>query len=91
MYAALFAKARASNLTHPELYVCHSNAAAAYLALGLHADALRHATQCQQLAAASLRRRAAGWDSGAGARGAGAAERGQLGWPLAEQRGGGGG
>lgn len=55
-YNALFAKARAANLTHPELYVCHSNAAAAYLALGLHPEALKHANKCQQLAEASLRR-----------------------------------
>ena len=55
-YGALFAKARAANLTHPELYVCHSNASAAYLALGLHAEALQHANRCQQLAEASLRR-----------------------------------
>lgn len=69
-YGALFAKAQASNLTHPELYVCHSNAAAAYLGLGLHAEALRHANRCQALAQASLRRCARGRGRGQG-RGAG--------------------
>lgn len=66
-YGALFAKAQASNLTHPELYVCHSNAAAAYLGLGLHSEALRHANRCQELARASLRRCAGrGWARRAG-------------------------
>lgn len=55
-FGALFAKARQANLTHPELYVCHSNCAAAYLHLGLHSEALQHANKCQQLAQASLRR-----------------------------------
>ncbi|PSC69443.1 arginine methyltransferase [Micractinium conductrix] len=55
-YSALFVKAKRSNLTHPELYICHSNCSAAYLALGLHDEALHHAVRCQQLAMASLRR-----------------------------------
>lgn len=55
-YGALFAKARQSNLTHPELYICHSNCSAAYLHLGLYSEALQHANKCQQLAKASLRR-----------------------------------
>ncbi|KAL4424877.1 hypothetical protein ABPG77_002100 [Micractinium sp. CCAP 211/92] len=55
-YGALFAKARQSNLTHPELYICHSNCSAAYLHLGLFSEALQHANKCQQLAQASLRR-----------------------------------
>ncbi|KAL4451864.1 hypothetical protein ABPG75_007526 [Micractinium tetrahymenae] len=55
-YGALFAKARQSNLTHPELYICHSNCSAAYLHLGLFSEALQHANKCQQLARASLRR-----------------------------------
>lgn len=52
----LFAKARQSNLTHPELYICHSNCSAAYLHLGLYSEALQHANKSQQLAQASLRR-----------------------------------
>ena len=59
-YHILFAKAARQNLTHPELYVCHSNCAAAYLQLGLHEEALRQADACQRLAQASLRRWAAG-------------------------------
>ncbi len=55
-YLALFAKAQHANLTHPELYVCHSNCAAAYLKLGLFQEALRHANKCQTLAESSLRR-----------------------------------
>lgn len=55
-YLALFAKAQHANLTHPELYVCHSNCAAAYLKLGLFQEALRHANKCQTLAETSLRR-----------------------------------
>ena len=55
-YQALFSKAQASNLTHPELYTCHSNCAAAFLELRLFPEALRHADRCQQLAEASLRR-----------------------------------
>lgn len=56
VYQTLFAKARQSNLTHPELYICHSNCAAAYLALGLHSEALQQADKCQRMAEASLRR-----------------------------------
>lgn len=63
-YGALFAKARQSNLTHPELYICHSNCSAAYLHLGLYSEALQHANKCQQLAKASLRRW--GWADCAG-------------------------
>ena len=59
-YLALFHRARQANLTHPELYVCHSNCAAAYLQLGLHKEALRQADACQRLAQASLRRWAGG-------------------------------
>lgn len=55
-YCALFAKARQSNVTHPELYICHSNCSAAFLKLGLYSEALKHADQCQLLAEASLRR-----------------------------------
>lgn len=55
-YLALFAKAQHANLTHPELYVCHSNCSAAYLKLGLFQEALRHANKCQTLAESSLRR-----------------------------------
>ena len=58
-YNALFAKARHSNVTHPELYVCHSNCAAACLQLGLFTEALQHAGRCQSLAETSLRRWAA--------------------------------
>eukprot|EP00887_Chlorella_sp_A99_P001822 scaffold19.g1822.t1 len=59
-YAALFAKAGRLNLTHPELYICYCNSAAAHLALGLHEEVLFHAERCRQLAEASLRRSAKG-------------------------------
>lgn len=56
LYRALFVKARRLNLTHPELYICHCNAAAAYLSLELPEEALQHAERCRALAEASLRR-----------------------------------
>ena len=59
-YQILFAKAARHNLTHPELHICHSNAAAACLALALFDDALRHAEHGRRLAEASLRRSAQG-------------------------------
>jgi protein arginine N-methyltransferase 7 len=55
-YNTLFARAKQSNITHPELYVCHSNCAAAYLRLGLYTEALQHANSCQVLAETSIRR-----------------------------------
>jgi type III protein arginine methyltransferase len=56
LYCLLFRRAARRNVTHPELYICHSNAAGALLSLGLHEDALRHANACRRLAEASLRR-----------------------------------
>jgi protein arginine N-methyltransferase 7 len=61
-YHALFAKARQSNVTHPELYVCHSNCSGAYLALGMFTEAAAQADSCQTLAYGSLRR----WGRGSG-------------------------
>jgi protein arginine N-methyltransferase 7 len=56
VYHALFAKARRTNVTHPELYICHSNCAAAYLRLGLYTEAAQQADRCHTLAYGSLRR-----------------------------------
>ena len=56
LYQLLFEKARKNNLTHPELYVCHGNCAAAYLKLGVFEQAMVHAEKSASLAEASLRR-----------------------------------
>ena len=56
MYRALFSRAAANNLTHPELYICHNNCSAAYFRLGLYSEALEHAGYGARLAEASLRR-----------------------------------
>lgn len=45
-YAALFQRVAKSHVTHRELHVAYSNAAAQHLRLGLHAEALRLADQC---------------------------------------------
>lgn len=37
-YAKVFRKIKEGNLTHPELYITHSNRAAAYLNLGLYEE-----------------------------------------------------
>jgi protein arginine N-methyltransferase 7 len=49
-FAKLFRKVRDNHLVHKELYVCHSNRAAAYLNLGLFEEALWDARRCQELA-----------------------------------------
>ena len=46
-YTKVFRKIKEGNLTHPELYVTHSNRAAAFLGLGLYEEALWDATKCQ--------------------------------------------
>eukprot|EP00959_Pyramimonas_sp_CCMP1952_P229822 4805128-Pyramimonas_sp.AAC.1 len=46
-YAKVFLKIKQGNLTHPELYVTHSNRAAAFLSLGLYEEALWDAAKCQ--------------------------------------------
>jgi hypothetical protein len=46
-YAKVFKKIKDGNLTHPELYITHSNRAAAYLNLGLYEEALWDARRCQ--------------------------------------------
>jgi protein arginine N-methyltransferase 7 len=55
-YQLLFARAARDNVTHPELHVCHANAAAACLRVGLFEEALRHAELGRRLAEAALRR-----------------------------------
>lgn len=49
-FAKFFCKLRENNLTHKELYVVHSNRAAAYLNLGLYEEALWDARRCAALA-----------------------------------------
>lgn len=56
VYYILFARSEKLNLTHPELYVCHSNASAAYLKLEMYEEALDQAVKCAQLAEQSFRR-----------------------------------
>ena len=55
-YRVLFTRASQLNLTHPELYVCHSNYSAACLKVELFEEALEHAGHAARLAEASLRR-----------------------------------
>lgn len=55
-YAKLFARCRALNISHPQLYVCHANRAAAFLKLRLFEDALKDAERCRQLAEASFKK-----------------------------------
>lgn len=56
IWLALFAKARAGNLTHPEMHTVHGNASGAALDLELWDLALEHARRGRSLAEASLRR-----------------------------------
>ena len=49
-YAKFFRKLRENNVVHKELYVAHSNRAAAYLNLGLYEEALWDARRCAELA-----------------------------------------
>jgi type III protein arginine methyltransferase len=55
-YAKLFARCRALNISHPQLYVCHANRAAAFLKLQLFDEALQDAERCRQLAEASFKK-----------------------------------
>lgn len=55
-YHKLFLRASKLNVTHPDLHVCHGNCAGAYLGLGLHEAALRHAERSRKLAEAALRK-----------------------------------
>ena len=55
-FAKLFRKLRENNVVHRELYVTHSNRAAAYLNLGLHEEALWDALRAAQLAEAQFAR-----------------------------------
>lgn len=55
-YAKLFARCRALNISHPQLYVCYANRAAAYLKLQLFDEALQDAERCRQLAEASFKK-----------------------------------
>lgn len=55
-YAKLFARCRALNVGHPQLYVCHANRAAAYLRLRLYDEALLDAERCRALAQASFKK-----------------------------------
>ena len=49
-YAKVFRKMAENNVTHPTLYVCHSNRAHAYLNLGLFEEALWDGHRAQTLA-----------------------------------------
>lgn len=49
-YAKVFRKVSENNVTHPTLYVCHSNRAFAYLNLGLFQEALWDGHRAQTLA-----------------------------------------
>jgi len=60
VYTILFDRASRFNLTHPELYICHSNCSAACLQLNLFENAMIHAEKCARLAENSLRRNAKG-------------------------------
>ena len=53
-YGKLCAKVGAMNLTHPTLHVSYNNMAAASMRLGLHDEALKHATRAAQLAEGNL-------------------------------------
>jgi len=55
-YGRLFQRVTALRLTHPELYTCHSNRAAALLRLGLFDEALLDAERCRLLAAESFKK-----------------------------------
>jgi len=55
-FAKLFRKIRENNVVHRELYVVHSNRAAAYLNLGLYEEALWDARRCAELAEAQFAR-----------------------------------
>ena len=63
VYNLLFSRAAQLHITHPELFVCHSNCSAACLKIGLYEDALVHAYKCAQLAESSLRRYGASFNS----------------------------
>lgn len=56
IYEILFEKAQRNNLTHPELFVCYGNCAAAYLKLALYEEAMVYAEKSSKLAESSLRR-----------------------------------
>ena len=49
-FATMFRKVQENNVVHRELYVAHSNRAAAYLSLGLYEEALWDARRCAELA-----------------------------------------
>lgn len=56
IYSILFENASKNNRTHPELFICHSNCAAAYMKLEQYENALEHAARCTILAESALRR-----------------------------------
>jgi tetratricopeptide (TPR) repeat protein len=49
LYAQALAHASANHLSHPQLFITHSNKAASHLALGQHENALQHAKRCLEL------------------------------------------
>ena len=55
-YGCLFQRVTALRLTHPALYTCHGNRAAALLRLGLCNEALLDAERCRLLAAESFKK-----------------------------------
>jgi len=56
IYSALFDRATRRNITHPEMYICYSNAAAASLSIHHYDQALSHAETCRQLAESALKK-----------------------------------
>jgi protein arginine N-methyltransferase 7 len=55
-YGRIFQRVLALRLTHPQLYTCHSNRAAALLKLGLFDEALLDAERCRVLAHESFKK-----------------------------------
>ena len=56
-YAKVFRKMKEGHLTHPEVYITHSNRSSCYLQLGLYEEALWDAHKCQATAEAAWTRK----------------------------------
>lgn len=56
-YAKVFRKMKEEHLTHPEVYITHSNRSTCYLNLGLYEEALWDAQRCQVAAEAAWTRK----------------------------------
>ena len=55
-YGRVFQRVSALRLTHPQLYTCHGNRAAALLKLGMFDEALLDAERCRLLAHESFKK-----------------------------------